>query len=59
MKELFGKMTDYPLCNFCHERECYDQPLSMANLQEIDGDREGALENYRRALELNSSDAEL
>ena len=59
VKELFGKMTDYPLCNFCHERECYDQPLSMANLQEIDGDREGALENYRRALELNSSDAEL
>ena len=56
---MLQKMCEFPLCSFCRESDCYDRLLTRANIEEMSGELEKALESYRLALDINITDAEL
>ena len=56
---MLEKMCEFPLCSFCRESDCYDRLLTRANIEEMSGAPEQALESYKLALAINNTDAEL
>ena len=56
---LLEKMHEFPFCNFCRQKECYDRFLTEGNFYEISGNKTKALECYLHAMEMCDDDAEL
>ncbi len=52
---MFRQMTECTRCKGCRHKACFDAYLFLGFYYEAVGDYETALENYRRALEANTS----
>ncbi len=56
---LLEEMRECGICSDCHERKCYESYLTLAKLYELSDNNILALENYKKAHEINPDDAEV
>jgi hypothetical protein len=54
-----SQMTEYPACNFCRNKACYDRVLTDANFYEIVGKYDLALGCYNTARQMCDDDTEI
>lgn len=58
-EELLHSLNDIDRCYHCHHGCCYEEFLFLARIYELDGDKELAIEYYKKAFQSSPDDAEV
>ena len=57
--EMLDSLSGCMRCYYCYHENCYEQFLYLARIYEMEGDKEKALDNYKKAFQCSPDDSEV